>query len=54
MRVQANPDDTIEEQMAWVQEHEEVESFGVVKLSTDEETANDGGGGGSRDFPYGP
>ena len=54
MPVQANPDDTIEEQLTWVQEQEEVEASGVRRLSTDEEPVDNGGGGSSRNAPYGP
>ena len=43
----------VEEQLAWAQEPEEVETSGVGKISTDEEPANYGSGGGSRQLPYG-
>ena len=48
-----DPDTTIEGQMALAQEEDDVVTAGIPKGPADEQSVEDGRGGGSRNVPYG-
>ena len=51
---QGGPDTTIEGQMALSHEQEEAETARMMKIPTDKKQYENGGGGSSKDIPYGP